>query len=391
MRRLLPTPASADTTTKCARRRSWAASRTPREHRELGVAADDGRAGTSTATRGSERRDRDPRVDRLAAPLHLLGTERLVRDDVGRRGLRGRSDDDLARRGERLEPARGVHRVAHGGDLAAERTHDHLARVHADTHLDVDTDALRERRQRALHLEPAAHRPLGVVLVRDRSTEDGDDLVADDLVDAAAVRRHIGGERGEARVDEPLHLLRVGRLGHPGEAHEVGEHEGRHPSLVGTGDQRMAAGGTEACFGGNARPARRAVHEARLRAAPPRPGSRSGASCRAPSGRLETRAAVIDNGPMATRLTDAEVEEALRSLPGWARDGDTIVKLYEAESFPANIEFVGRIADLAEGMNHHPDLDIRYTKLRVALSTHDAGGLTRLDVDLAGQIDDAEG
>ena len=124
-------------------------------------------------------------------------------------------------------------------------------------------------------------------------------------------------------------------------------------------------------------------------ATPARLSSRAG--CRAPSGRLETRAAVIDNGPVATRLTDAEVEEALRSLPGWARDGDTIVKLYEAESFPANIEFVRRIADLAEGMNHHPDLDIRYTKLRVALSTHDAGGLTRLDVDLAGQIDDAEG
>lgn len=95
--------------------------------------------------------------------------------------------------------------------------------------------------------------------------------------------------------------------------------------------------------------------------------------------------------PMATRLTDAEVEEALRTLPGWARDGDAIVKTYEAASFPANIEFVRRIADLAEGMNHHPDLDIRYTKLRVALSTHDAGGLTRLDVDLADKIDDAEG
>jgi 4a-hydroxytetrahydrobiopterin dehydratase len=106
---------------------------------------------------------------------------------------------------------------------------------------------------------------------------------------------------------------------------------------------------------------------------------------------LETRAAVIDNGGVATRLTDAEIEEALRSLPGWARDGDTIVKLYEAESFPGNIEFVRRIADLAEAMNHHPDLDIRYTKLRVALSTHDAGGLTALDVELAGQIDAAEG
>ena len=88
-----------------------------------------------------------------------------------------------------------------------------------------------------------------------------------------------------------------------------------------------------------------------------------------------------------SRLSDTEIDEALGSLPGWTREGDTIVKTFEAESFPANIELVRRIADLAEAANHHPDLDIRYRKLRVALSTHDAGGLTRLDVDLAGQID----
>ncbi len=62
---------------------------------------------------------------------------------------------------------------------------------------------------------------------------------------------------------------------------------------------------------------------------------------------------------------------------------------------PCDVAIVG--AGLAGGMialalkRRHPDLDIRYTKLRVALSTHDAGGLTRLDADLAGQIDDAEG
>jgi 4a-hydroxytetrahydrobiopterin dehydratase len=90
---------------------------------------------------------------------------------------------------------------------------------------------------------------------------------------------------------------------------------------------------------------------------------------------------------MAGRLSDAEVQEALQALPEWAREGDEIVRTYESKSFSANIDFVGRIAELAEAADHHPDLDIRYTKLRVALSTHDAGGLTQRDFDLAAQID----
>jgi 4a-hydroxytetrahydrobiopterin dehydratase len=95
--------------------------------------------------------------------------------------------------------------------------------------------------------------------------------------------------------------------------------------------------------------------------------------------------------PMATRLSDDEVEAALQASDGWAREGDEIVRTYELESFPAVIELVRRIADLAEAADHHPDLDIRYRKLRVALSTHDAGGLTQRDFDLAAQIDAAAG
>ena len=82
---------------------------------------------------------------------------------------------------------------------------------------------------------------------------------------------------------------------------------------------------------------------------------------------------------------------ALGARPGWAREGDEIVRTYQLDTFPAVIELVRRIADLAEAANHHPDLDIRYDKLRVALSTHDAGGLTQLDFDLAAQIDAAAG
>ena len=64
-----------------------------------------------------------------------------------------------------------------------------------------------------------------------------------------------------------------------------------------------------------------------------------------------------------------------------------IVKTYELPSFPDAITFVTRIADLAEQANHHPDLDIRYRKVRVAVSTHDQGGITDKDFSLAAQIE----
>lgn len=90
---------------------------------------------------------------------------------------------------------------------------------------------------------------------------------------------------------------------------------------------------------------------------------------------------------MAAKLSDSEIERALMHLPGWARDGDQIVKWYELRSFPATIEVVGRIATAAEAADHHPDLDIRYRRLRVVLSTHDSGGITQKDIDLATEIE----
>jgi 4a-hydroxytetrahydrobiopterin dehydratase len=87
------------------------------------------------------------------------------------------------------------------------------------------------------------------------------------------------------------------------------------------------------------------------------------------------------------RLSDEEVRTALERLPEWQRDADHIVRDYELPTFPAVIEFVQAIAELAESANHHPDLDIRYNRLHVALSTHDDGGITQRDFDLAGQIE----
>jgi 4a-hydroxytetrahydrobiopterin dehydratase len=91
-------------------------------------------------------------------------------------------------------------------------------------------------------------------------------------------------------------------------------------------------------------------------------------------------------GGVAT-LTDDEVRDGLARLPGWRREGDEIVREYELETFPAVIELVQRIAALAEEANHHPDLDIRYRRLRVALTSHDEGGLTQRDLDLAQRIE----
>jgi len=95
------------------------------------------------------------------------------------------------------------------------------------------------------------------------------------------------------------------------------------------------------------------------------------------------------NGAVADRslLAEAELATALESLPGWARTGDEITKTFECGSFPAAVSFVVRIGFLAEKADHHPDLDIRWRRVRVALTTHDAGGLTRLDFDLAAQIE----
>ncbi|MEO5567577.1 MAG: 4a-hydroxytetrahydrobiopterin dehydratase [Gemmatimonadaceae bacterium] len=90
---------------------------------------------------------------------------------------------------------------------------------------------------------------------------------------------------------------------------------------------------------------------------------------------------------MSTKLTETELTKALGSLTGWSRESGAIVKTYKFAKFADGIAFVGRIAKAADAMDHHPDIDIRYTKIRVALSTHDAGGVTGMDTKLAGQIE----
>lgn len=86
-------------------------------------------------------------------------------------------------------------------------------------------------------------------------------------------------------------------------------------------------------------------------------------------------------------LPEAEVRSALEPMPGWSVEGGAVVKQFSLPSFPAAIDFVTAVAGLAEEADHHPDLDIRYTNVRVALVTHSAGGITDKDLEMARRIE----
>ncbi len=91
------------------------------------------------------------------------------------------------------------------------------------------------------------------------------------------------------------------------------------------------------------------------------------------------------------KLNDASIQDWLGGRPGWSRDGDALVKTFAFDSFRNAIVFVNRLATLADQHEHHPDIDIRYNKVRVSLSTHDAGGITDKDTSMAEQIEFATG
>ena len=90
---------------------------------------------------------------------------------------------------------------------------------------------------------------------------------------------------------------------------------------------------------------------------------------------------------MAELLENSAVAEWLGSHESWERSGDEIVRTVSCASFPAAIELVRRVGEVAEERDHHPDMDIRWRDVKFALSTHSAGGLTQNDLDLAGEID----
>ncbi len=90
----------------------------------------------------------------------------------------------------------------------------------------------------------------------------------------------------------------------------------------------------------------------------------------------------------ASLLAGAELDEALAEIPQWTVHGTEITRTLTAPTFLDGIELVRRVAIAAEDANHHPDIDIRWRNITFTLTTHDSGGLTRLDVALARVIDD---
>ena len=86
-------------------------------------------------------------------------------------------------------------------------------------------------------------------------------------------------------------------------------------------------------------------------------------------------------------LTEPAINAELSAVPAWTRDGDSISTVTERADFRDALLYVGAVAYLAERANHHPDVAISWNRVTLTLSTHSAGGLTELDVDLAKAID----
>ena len=94
---------------------------------------------------------------------------------------------------------------------------------------------------------------------------------------------------------------------------------------------------------------------------------------------------------MPELLSDTRIDEAIADLPDWRREGGALRRTIEAYDFRTAIRILDKVAVEAESLQHHPDIDIRYKTVHFALSTHSAGGITELDVDLAHRIETAAG
>ena len=90
--------------------------------------------------------------------------------------------------------------------------------------------------------------------------------------------------------------------------------------------------------------------------------------------------------PSKQRLTDQEIEELLRKYPEWAIEEGMLVRFWTFNGFLEAIDFVNRVARLAEQAGHHPDIDIRYNRVKLALVSHDAGGITARDAQMAARL-----
>lgn len=90
---------------------------------------------------------------------------------------------------------------------------------------------------------------------------------------------------------------------------------------------------------------------------------------------------------MAERLADAEIQERITSLNEWKLEKGELTRQFMFKDFGQAMAFINQVANLAEEANHHPNIDIRWNKVLLRLTTHSKGGLTSLDFDLAARID----
>jgi 4a-hydroxytetrahydrobiopterin dehydratase len=88
------------------------------------------------------------------------------------------------------------------------------------------------------------------------------------------------------------------------------------------------------------------------------------------------------------KLTNDEIQSRMKDIPGWRLENDMIVKDWSFKDFAEAMEFIDKIADLAEAHDHHPEIFNVYNKLTLRFSTHDAGGITERDFKIAREIDD---
>ncbi|MEM0074958.1 MAG: 4a-hydroxytetrahydrobiopterin dehydratase [Conexivisphaerales archaeon] len=87
------------------------------------------------------------------------------------------------------------------------------------------------------------------------------------------------------------------------------------------------------------------------------------------------------------KLTADKLEKYLAELKGWNTEGDFITKTFKFREFMDGIEFINEVAKIAEKLEHHPDIHVRYTTVKLALQSHDEGGITMRDIRLAKAIE----
>lgn len=90
---------------------------------------------------------------------------------------------------------------------------------------------------------------------------------------------------------------------------------------------------------------------------------------------------------MSELLDQDDLESALKKHPDWELEGNSLTRVIEFEEFMEGIDFVNDLAEIADEAQHHPDILIQYNKVTLTLTTHDAGGVTALDLELAQRID----